>query len=116
MRKATLIATAALACTLCTGCVRGLLFHNVTKPLVKDMDRTPAGTDLATLDSREIRIPRVHLNAVWHSRAIGDAARRAGLEEVHYADIKTFTILLGIWRQQTVRVWGKAKEPGDKQT
>ena len=91
------------------GCVRGLVYHNVTLPLVANMDHTPVGEDMASLDTREVKIPRVRLSAAWRSRAIGDAAQRGGLEDLYYADLKNFSLLFGTWRQREVQAWGRAR-------
>ena len=70
------------------------------------MDNTPLGTQFVTIDSKLIK-GGLGLSAEWNSRAIGDAARRAGLTQIYFADMHTFSILGGIWKKQTVQVWGK---------
>ena len=87
----------------------GLLYTNTTVPLVTNMDNTPIGTKSATIDSKQIKEPisGLSLSAEWSSRAIGDAARRAGLTQINFADMHTFSILGGIWKKQTIQVWGE---------
>ncbi len=93
----------------CAGCSRGLIYTNVTVPLVTNMDKTPRGTRLVTIDTRGMKEPvtGIGINAQWNSRAIGDAAKQFGLRRSYYADMNTFSILGGIWQKQTVRVWGE---------
>ena len=93
----------------CCGCAPGFIYTNITEPLTTDMNETPRGTRLAALDTKQLKEPitRFNLSAEWDSRAIGDAAKRAGLNTIFYADMKTVSVLGGIWRQQTVRVWGE---------
>lgn len=94
---------------LFAGCTSGLIYTNVTKPFVTNMDMTPVGTKLAVLSTKKIKEPftRINVNAEWNSRAIGDAAKKAGLTTIYYADMNTFSLLGGIWKKQTIRVWGE---------
>lgn len=93
----------------CCGCSPGFIYTNVTVPVATNMDNTPRGTKVATLDSKQLKEPitRFNLSAEWDSRAIGDAARQAGLSTIYYADMKTISVLGGVWRQKTIRVWGE---------
>ena len=92
-----------------SGCTQGLLFTNQTTPLVKNFNKTPVGTRSATIGTREIREPftAANLSAIWNSRAIGDTAKKEDLKEIGYADRTVFSILGGIWRQESVTVWGE---------
>ncbi|MFC1815298.1 TRL domain-containing protein [Thermodesulfobacteriota bacterium] len=94
---------------ICSGCTYGFLYTNSTVPLVKNMDNTPLGTKFVTINSKLIKEPitGIGVSAEWNSRAIGDAARRAGLTQINFADMHTFSILGGIWKKQTVKVWGE---------
>jgi len=98
-----------LAAISCTGCMRGWVYTNVTVPLVCNMDKTPRGSKMATIDSRQIKEPitRVRMSVEWNSHAIGDAAKRKGLKEVYFADMQTFSLFGGVWKQRKVRVWGE---------
>lgn len=91
------------------GCVSGFIYSNVTLPLSADMDRTPRGDKVCTVNSKHLEEPVTgfDLSVEWDSRAIGDAARKAGMESLYYADMKTISVLGGLWKQQTVRVWGE---------
>lgn len=94
---------------VCSACSPGFIYTNITVPLTEDMDHTPRGTRLAALDTKQLKEPitRFNLSAQWDSRAIGDAAREAGLSTIYYADMKTISILGGVWKQEIVRVWGE---------
>ncbi len=91
------------------GCVSGFIYTNVTEPLSTDMDKTPRGEKTFSIDTKELKEPFTGfgLSAEWDSRAIGDAARRGGMEIVFFADLQTISILNGLWKQQIVRVRGK---------
>jgi len=107
--KILLLSALLLLCGMCTGCVYGLLYTNTTEPLVLNMDRTPRGPDQAFLDTKQVKGPfsGVNLSAEWNSKAIGDAAKKAGIKKIFYADMQTFSILGGLWKKETVRVRGE---------
>ncbi|MBE9536380.1 MAG: hypothetical protein IMF07_04295 [Proteobacteria bacterium] len=90
----------------------GLIYTNTTLPLTTNMKKTPRGKKLVVLGTKHINIEG--LAAEWDSRAIGDAAKRgnlrlnmASLKKVYYADINKVSIFLGMWKKNTVRVWGE---------
>ncbi|MFP4446514.1 MAG: TRL domain-containing protein [Desulfosudaceae bacterium] len=100
------------------GClVTGFLYTNTTRPLTVNMAATPRGEVSGRAGSKHIQEPvtGLGLSANWDGRAIGQAAARAGLETVYLADLHSISILGGLWRQQTIHVWGKdqATSPGD---
>lgn len=92
-----------------SGCVYGLLYTSIDEPLVTNMNSTPRGVQAVNGDTHMVSIPLTvpGLSAEWDSRAIGDAAKNAGLSEVYYADLHTFSVLGGVWQEQTVQVYGK---------
>ena len=94
---------------ICSGCTKGYLYTNTTVPLVTNMNKTPLGTKSVTLDSNQVKEPLsgIGVSAEWNSRAIGDAAKRAGMTTINFADMHTFSILGGIWKKQTIQVWGE---------
>ena len=93
----------------CPGCRHGFIYSNVTVPVVTNMDKTPRGTKLAAISSKQIKEPYsgLGLSAEWNSRAIGDAARRAGLSKIYYADMQTISVFGGVWKKQKILVMGK---------
>jgi hypothetical protein len=109
MPRMSIILLLIAAGLFCGACAPGFIYTNVTVPLTTDMDKAPRGTRLASLDTKQLKEPitRFNLSAEWASRAIGDAAKQAGLATIFYADMKTISILGGVWRQQIVRVWGE---------
>jgi hypothetical protein len=90
-----------------TGC--GLLYTNVTRPLTDNMDGNQICDDVCGSATHEFRYPFATLGPriQWANHAIGDAAKRHGLERVNYADIHTTSIILGLWKRVTVQVYGK---------
>ena len=98
LKQAALILAVALA-----GC-RGAIFTNVTTPLVLDLNNTPV-FERGAVKGGTKRV-RYYVEVEWDSNAIGDIAKRAGLSEIHYADMQVFSIL-GFWKQEYVIVYGK---------
>jgi hypothetical protein len=101
------------------GCMTGLIYTHTVVPLTTNFR---AGTPVFTgklnegeSDVKDLRIPwPVSMDVRWHSNAIGDIAKREGIEEIYYADIEHLSVLFSIWRQDTVHVYGKAA-PGAAQ-
>ncbi len=92
-----------------SGCVYGLLYTSKTEPLVTNMRSTPVGQSEGSSGTKMVSLPvtTANLSAEWSSRAIGDAANKAGLTEIYYADLYTFSVLAGIWQERTIKVYGK---------
>ena len=92
--------TMALA-MLFSGCV----YVHTVEPLTLNMDRTPVAGMQKEGSLKLITYPPVEL-VTWDSAAIGDIAKKQGMEEVYFADLETFSILR-LWNQYTVHVYGK---------
>ncbi len=97
---------ALTACVLlgCSGCVSGLLYTHTIEPLSTDFDRTPVGETTAVGDVRQLRYSSFEVQ--WSSNAIGEIARRHGMQQVYYADLETLSVL-GVWTQRWVLVYGR---------
>jgi hypothetical protein len=84
-----------------TGCV----YRHTTVPLDVNFHRTPIGTP-GKAGHADIKHFRFRVQVMWDSNAIGDIARRHGLNTVHYADLETLSVL-GVWSQYIVHVYGE---------
>jgi hypothetical protein len=98
-----------LAAVFLSSCVAGAVYQRTIIPLDRNFDETPvfsrhAGE--ASQDVRHLMIPYVRAHVLWNTNAIGDIARRNGMERVYYADLE-FLSIMGIWRQYTVHVYGQ---------
>lgn len=110
------MASSALRCMavlagagLLTGCIgRALLYSRTTQPLVADFDATPVA-DSGT--KSDIKTLTFYVDVEWGHGGIGEIARRNGITEIYYADVETRTIL-GYWRQDYVRVYGRSAGAG----
>jgi hypothetical protein len=90
----------------------GLLFSNTVRPLDINQTATPTSQVRAKGD---IKHAYFAVTAMWDSNAIGDIAKKNGIETIYYADIEELVVLeilqyiyIGpVWRQYTVHIYGK---------
>ncbi len=88
----------------------GLLYTHTVHPLSRHREpATVVRTAAASGNMKEIEFRYVSVQ--WDDKAIGEIARKGGIETIHYADLETKSYLLGIWKRHTVRVYGTAAEP-----
>jgi hypothetical protein len=97
-----------------SGCNVGLLYTHTWTPLTTNFDRTPmfhSKTETGASDVKDLQIPAPYhwLEFKWHVNAIGAIAKLEDLDEIYYADMEHFSVALGIWSQNTVHVYGRAK-------
>lgn len=94
---------------LLCGCVSGLAFTHVTRPLTTNFHDTPVGDSFeGSGDVKELRY-NAYLRVIWDENSIGSIAKQAGFSELYYADLETFSVL-GIWTQYRVHVYGRKPE------
>ena len=91
-----------------SGCVTGIIYSDVTEPLVLNMRNTPVGESPAEGSTKQLAYPLVTagLQVNWDSIAIGDAMKAGGLTKAYFADLRTRSVLLGLWQKQTIIVYG----------
>jgi TRL-like protein family len=102
-------ACALLAVLALGGCVeRGILYSNTVEPYSEEFNATPIGTKSCVINSHEIEDPLTgyNISAEWTTNAILDAARKAGIREIHYIDKKTLSLFNGVYRRETLIVHG----------
>jgi hypothetical protein len=107
------VVAALAAVPALSACMTGLIYTHTYEPLTTNFDHTPVQLDRADEadgDVKHVRVPlsEVDLDVLWNSNAIGDVAKREGLERVDYADLETLKVLT-VWNTYTVHVYGKAK-------
>lgn len=89
--------------------MQGLIYTHVAEPLTTNFHATPVAAGfVAKGDVKELRY-NAYLRVIWDENSIGSLAKEAGLTEVYYADLETFSVL-GIWTQYRVRVYGASAE------
>lgn len=104
VRAFAICAVAAFA----PGCMNGWLYKNYKEPVVLNMNNTPRGSRMVEIDSYHLEAPYTQgmVNAELFSRAIGDAAKRRGLNQVYFADLHTVSFFGNLYRRQSIEVWG----------
>lgn len=98
-----LLALVGAVVLLVSGCVSGRIYTNVTEPLTTNFSETPVMGDKGKGDV--IKIEYNSMQVQFNDNSIGHIAKKAGLEEIHYADKQTISIL-GIWTSTYVHVYG----------
>jgi hypothetical protein len=87
----------------------GIIYSNLRMPLTTDLHNTPVPVnppnDGRTLEIRE-PITGVGLYAQVDSNAIGDIARKNGMQSLYFADQRYFSIL-GIWTTVKTVLYGE---------
>ena len=77
-------------------------------PYSIDLDNTPVSDASGKSTILRIREPFTDLGIYTelNSNAIGDIARKNGLEKVYFADLETFSIF-SVWRTNTLVIYGE---------
>ncbi len=100
----------AVLAAAAAGCAPGLVYSRVTTPLDTNLDAIPYERRMSMDPVNSFRyIVRVD----WGTNAIGDIAKKHGIETVYYADIERLYIWFGLWRQAWVRIYGVGPSPDD---
>ena len=114
MRRHVALLLGACFITACS--TPGLLYTNITLPLTLDMNDTQRAPDSAGAIQRIIREPIAGIRAEWSNDAPGDSARIGGLGQVSYADVRSNSLLGGLWGSTTILVYGdRETEPAQQQ-
>ena len=98
-----------LAVPFLTGCAApGLLYTNMVLPYTTNFDNTPVATNRCVLDTHQIREPvsAYGLAAEWTTGDFAALAREAGIATPRYADIRRFSVLYGLYRRNSIIVYG----------
>jgi hypothetical protein len=98
----TLIFVIVLMAAGCGG--SGRLYTNVVQPYTTNFDNTPIGSKVCILRDHTVQVNRV--SAEWVTEYFADALKAAGIKKVYYAEVKTFSILLGIYQRKTLIIYG----------
>lgn len=107
---ATRPALLLIAFLLLCGCANmGALYTDVTFPLTRDFDRTPAGTTNCIIKIYKVREPvtRAGVSASWSRSDVKEAAARAGITNLYFADKHTRSYFFGIFSQRSLIFYGE---------
>lgn len=98
---------AVLACiVVMQGCTQGLLYSHTTTPLTTNYQLTP-NSDADKRGDGSTKHIHVQLQAKWDTNGIGEIAKEHGLHDIYYADLEKVSVLLGIWEQEYVHIYGQ---------
>lgn len=86
----------------------GLLYSDVVLPLDTNMNRTLYSSESAESSVLRIREPLsvVRASVEWSSYGIGDTQLKNQIKELCRADVRRQSALFGIWRRDTIKVYG----------
>lgn len=90
------------------GPLNGLVFTRTITPLTGDLHGAPVVQDSGQGDVKQIDYSYVRVQ--WSANGLGEIAKTNGFSEIYYADLETMTVL-GVWKQQWARVYGKRATP-----
>ena len=96
-----------LAMTVLMGCgTTGLIYTNTVVPYSKQFKETPVGSKCCVLEDHRVRLPFTGFNAEWTMEYILKEARKAGINDIYYIDVKTESFVLGIYTRKSLYIYG----------
>jgi len=105
MKKALLYLAVWIGFLSLTSCSSGYIYTHVTRPLDINYSCTPTPLD-KVVGKGDVKHFRYYIEIDWDSNAIGDIARKHGIETLYYADLETISVLR-VWRQKYVHLYGR---------
>lgn len=106
MKHVTFLLCALAVIVLLSGCSVGLVYTHTWQPLTLDMHDTKVVSTSGAGDVKHLVLIYPQYSAAWDDAAIGDIAKKHGLNELYYADLEYLSVLR-IWNQYTVHVYGR---------
>lgn len=102
---------AALLAGTC-GCFspRGYIVTHTTLPYVLPYETVGrVATKSCHVDITQIKEPfsRANLSVMWTNRAVNEAMKRAGMTELRYADIQTFSVMNSVYERRRLIFYGE---------
>jgi len=97
---------------LCCGCLRprGIVFSNVTVPYyLPYAGTTVKASKSCRVDITQLKEPfsRAGLSVMWTNKEVKDAMLKSGMSQLNYADIRTLSILNGVYQRQRIIFYGE---------
>ena len=87
----------------------GVLYTHKVEPLTHHYTPIPVAQADKNSSGDETELQFRYVTVLWGKNAIGEVAKRAGFQTIHYADIERRSILFGIWSRNIVRIYGTVK-------
>ena len=91
------------------GCaVQGWLITRTVTPYTRDFRETPVGTKTCIISHHKLKEPvsGYDIYAEWTSGTLTNSAANAGITNICYMDLRTFSILAGIYRKRDLIIYG----------
>jgi hypothetical protein len=87
-----------------TGCI----YTNTVEPYTKIFNETQAGTKSCEINYYKIKEPVTGYNmyAEWTTSYILSEARKAGIKNIYYMDLKTLSILGDTFKRESLIIYG----------
>lgn len=97
---------------LCCGCLRprGIVFSNVTVPYYLPFEENAfKASKSCRVDITQLKEPfsRAGLSVMWTNKEVKDAMRKADMNQLFYADMRTLSILNGVYQRQRIIFYGE---------
>jgi hypothetical protein len=105
MRRSIVIPAVLASVLLFSGCGIGLIYTHTVEPLNPNMHRTELAPGSGQSDIKQIAL--YGISVTWGDDSIGSIAREKGLTELYYADREILSVMFGIWKQETIHVYGR---------
>ncbi len=104
-----------LACALMLGTCgcfapQGYLFTNTTVPYaVPGETSVRVGTKSCHVNITQIKEPfsRLNLSVMWSDRAVAEAMSKAGMTDLHYADVQTLSVMNKVYERRRLVFYGE---------
>ena len=86
----------------------GRLYTNKVIPYSEDFKETPIGSKVCYVDDFKVKEPvsGYNISAEWMTSSVIEQARQEGISKIYYADLRVFSILMGIYSKKTLIVYG----------
>ena len=90
---------------LMSGCGgRGIIYTSTVQPFVTDFNHTPTGSKKCVIRDHTIQINNVSVE--WIAEHFAETLKKAGIKKIHYSEMRTFSVLFGIYKRKTLIVYG----------
>ncbi len=106
MKKMSFTLAALALVVILSGCSAGIIYTHTRQPLTLDLHKTRVVPTSGEGDIKHLVLVYAPLSAAWDDAAIGDIAKKSGIQELYFADLETLRVL-GIWNRYWVHVYGK---------
>ena len=104
MKTNHLLAVVMAPILFLSGCSAGLLYTHTTQPLDLNLGDTQV---VETRHKGNVQHLQYKVSLTWDSNAIGDIAKKNGMETIHYADLEILSVFFGLLNRYTVHIYGE---------